>query len=64
MALVAGHGGADDRPLLLRHQKEFRLGAQLALDVLERVIDRPHEITSLPEGHDGGLVARRIGADQ
>ena len=64
MALVASHGSADDLPLLHSHQEEFRLGFHLALDVLSRVIDWPHQVTGLPEGYDSSLVVRSIGADQ
>src|SRR5438067_7552150 len=58
MAVVAGHDRGDDAAVFGAHEKQLVLHAELARDVLARIVPRPGQIAALPEGDDRRLVVR------
>src|SRR5438132_5721358 len=58
MAVVAGHDRGDEAAVFGADEKQLPLHAELARDVLARIVPRPGQLAALPEGGDCRLVVR------
>ena len=58
MAVVAGHDRGDEAAVFGADEKQLALHAELARDVLARIVPRPGQLAALPEGDDCRLVIR------
>lgn len=51
MTVISGHGRSYQTLVVMCHHEKLRLHQELPLDILSRVIPRPHKSTNTPKIH-------------